>query len=94
MIATPFYNSHFSPSRSLALVTNNEVAPPLPPPGKISIKRLVPKLFFPTKKQNYIQLDAIINPWLVCLDGLETVWTVWKRSHVSGTMPEVSEIQL
>ena len=48
---------------------------------------------------NYIQLDAIINPWLVWLDGLdgldglETVWTVWKRSDVSGTMPEVSEIQ-
>ena len=48
---------------------------------------------------NYIQLDAIVNPWLVWLDGLdgldglETVWTVWKRSDVSGTMPEVSEIQ-
>ena len=45
---------------------------------------------------NYIQLDAIINPrlvWLDGLDGLETVRTVWKRSDVSGTMPEVSEIQ-
>ena len=27
------------------------------------------------------------------LDGLETVWTVWTRSEVSGTRPEIPEIQ-